>query len=152
MAKKKIESMMRDFIETIEKGDVEKTLTFLAEDADYVTPEGIFKGKEELKHYLHWSAQISPNPKIKDVGIGIMVKGNKAVYEHIVEVTYEGAKYEALTLCVYEFSDEKIQHLRTVVDRLSIIKQTVESASGVKAWIGRRVVNYIVKEAEKGLH
>jgi hypothetical protein len=46
---------------------------------------------------------------------------------------------------VYEFSDEKIQHLRTVVDRLSIAKQVA------KGWFAKRIMNSIIAHAEKGL-
>ena len=146
MSEKKIEGIMRDFVKAIEEQNVEKALSFLADDADYATPEGTFKGKEELRRYLTWGAQTTPNQKVRDTGIGITVKGNKAVFEHIVEGTYEGTKYEALTICIYEFSDEKIQHLRTVVDRLSIAKQAA------KGWFAKRIMNSIITRAEKGLH
>jgi len=145
MSERKIEGIMRDFVKAIEERNVEKALSFLTDDADYVTPEGTFKGKEELRRYLTWGTQTTPNQKVRDAGIGIMVKGNKAVFEHIVEGTYEGTKYEALTICVYEFSDEKIQHLRTVVDRLSIAKQVA------KGWFAKRIMNSIIARAEKGL-
>ena len=146
MSEKKIEGIMRDFVEAIEERNVERALSFLTDDADYVTPEGTFKGKEELRRYLNWGTQTTPNQKVRDTGIGIMVKGNKAVFEHIVEGTYEDTNYEALTICVYEFSDEKIQHLRTVVDRLSIAKQAA------KGWFAKRIMNSIITRAEKGLH
>jgi ketosteroid isomerase-like protein len=146
MSEKKIEGIMRDFVKAIEENNVEKVLSFLTDDADYVTPEGTFKGKEELRRYLTWGVQTTPNQKVRDSGIGIMVKGNKAVFEHIVEGTYEGARYEALTMCVYEFRDEKIQHLRTVVDRLSIAKQVA------RGWFAKRIMNSIIARAEKGLH
>jgi len=146
MSEKKIEGLMRDFVKAIEEKNVEKALSFLTDDADYVTPEGTFKGKEELRRYLTWGTKTTPNQKVRDSGIGIMVKGNKAVFEHIVEGTYKGTKYEALTICVYEFSDEKIQHLTTVVDRLSIAKQVA------KGWFAKRIMNSIIARAEKGLH
>ena len=146
MSEKKIEGIMRDFVKAIEEKNVEKALSFLTDDADYVTSEGTFKGKEELRRYLTWGTRTTPNQKVRDAGIGIMVKGNRAVFEHVVEGTYEGMRYEALTICVYEFSDEKIQHLRTVVDRLSIAKQVA------KGWFAKRIMNSIITRAEKGLH
>jgi hypothetical protein len=33
---------------------------------------------------------------------GIMVQGNKAVYEHVLEGPHEGMKWEVLATCVYE--------------------------------------------------
>jgi len=145
MSEKKIESLMRDYIEAVVKKDVEKALSLFAEDAVYVTPEGTFKGKKELKRYLTWSAQSVPDLTVRDAGIEIVVKGNKGVYEHVLEGTIEGMKYEALAICVYEFSDEKIQRLRSVYDRLSIGKQVA------KGWLAKRLVSSFVKRAEKGL-
>ncbi len=48
----KIEGIMRNFVKAIEENNVEKALSFLTDDADYVTPEGTFKGKEEFRRYL----------------------------------------------------------------------------------------------------
>jgi len=143
VSEEKIEGIMRDFVKAIEEKNVEKALSFLTDDADYVTSQGTFKGKEELRRYLTWG--LSTYVKITETGVGIMVKGNKAVFEHAVEGMYEGMKYEALTICVYEFSDEKIQHIRTVVDRLFIAKQVA------KGWFAKRIMNYIIARAEKGL-
>lgn len=142
----KIENIIRDYGEAIEKWDVEKALSFFAEDATLVTPEGTFKGKEELRRYLMWSAQSIPDLMVTDTGIGLMVKGNKAVYEHVYKGTIEGVKCEWLAICVYELSDEKIQHLRSVYDRLSTAKQAVR-----ERWLAKIVINYIVKRTEKGL-
>lgn len=146
MSKEKIESLIRDRAEAVVKKDVEKALSFFAEDATLVTPEGTFKGKEEIKRYYAWVFQSEPELTATDTGIGIMVQGNKAVHEHIYESTTEGMKWQTPGTCVYEFSDEKIQHLRVLYDRLSIAKQVA------RGWLAKRVVNSIVKRAEKGLH
>lgn len=145
MSEEKIESIMRDFVKAFTKRDVEKAVSFFTEDATWTTPEGTFKGKEELKRYLTWLAQSTPDLTVTDSGIGIMVQGNKGVYEHIFAGTREGVRGEMLVMCVYEFSDEKIQHARSVYDRLSLAKQVS------KGWLAKRVVNCVVKRAEKGL-
>lgn len=146
MSEEKIESVIRSFIEAFEKKDVEKALTFFTEEAVWLAPEGTFKGKEELKRYMTWMNQYAPDLKMRDTGIGIMVKGNKAVYEYIVESSVEGTKYETPGICVYEFSDEKIQYHRAVYDRLSIGRQAA------KGWLAKRMVRSFIERAEKGLH
>ncbi len=145
MAKEKMETIIRDFSEAFVKGDIEKALSFFAEDATYVTPWGTFKGKDEIRRFLTWNAQTVTDFTVTDSGIGIMVQENKAVYEHILGATMEGVRGEVLGMCAYEFSDEKIQHLRTVLDRLSLAKQVA------KGWLAKRIVSSIVKRAEKGL-
>ena len=63
-----------------------------------------------------------------------MEKGNKAVAEGVSEDKYEGKKYEAPSITVFEFSDDKIQHIRFFTTNcLSLNKwrcNTQESQSG----------------------
>jgi len=61
MSEKEIESIVRDFREAFVKKDVEKTLSFFAEDAVLVTPAGTFKGKQEVKHFWTWETRVSPS-------------------------------------------------------------------------------------------
>lgn len=152
MSEKKNESIVRAFWDAFDARDVEKMLTFFAEDAVWVSPVGIFKGKEELRHVLTWDTQIMPTAKSKYAGIGIMVKGNKAVSEGISEGDYEGKKFEVPGITVFEFSDGKIQHIRLFYDKLSMVKQVTMQYTGIVGWFAKRIVNYIVKSGEKGLH
>ena len=145
MAEEKIASIMRDFVGAMAKGDVEKMLSFLTEDAAWVNPNGTFKGKEELRRYLTWMAQTMQDAMITETGNGIIVQGNKAFFEHVIAGTMNGMKYEGLAMCAYEFKGEKIKELRTAWDRLSMAKQVA------KGWLAKWGVNSIVKQAEKGL-
>jgi ketosteroid isomerase-like protein len=139
------------FGEAFVKRDVEKMLSFFAEDAVWVSPAGTFKGKEEIKRILTWDTQTMPTVKAKRSGIELMVKENKAVAEDIDEGWTEGKKFEMLAITVFEFSDEKIQHIRLFYDRLSIIKQVAMQYKGITGWFAKRLINYIVGCAEKGL-
>ena len=146
MAEEKIPGIMRDFVGAMAKGDVEKVLSFLTEDAVWVNPNGTFKGKEELKRHLTWMAQGMQDSTITETGNGIIVQGNKAFFEHVVAGTIEGMRGEVLAICAYEFKDGKIQEVRTAWDRLSMGKQVA------KGWLAKWIVNLVVKQAEKGLH
>jgi ketosteroid isomerase-like protein len=151
VSEEKIVSIVRDFGEAFVKRDVEKMLSFFAEDAVWVSPVGTFKGKEGLRRVLTWDTQVSPTVKSKRAGIGIMVKENKAVTEDISEGWVEGKKYETLAITVFEFSGDKIQHIRFFYDKLSIIKQVTMQYKGVTGWFAKRLINYIVGRGEKGL-
>ena len=147
MSEERLESVIRGFAEAFTQGDIQKTLSFLAEDAVWVTPEGTFKGKEEIRRFITWAAQTSPQKKFRDAGIEITVSGNRAVHEHILEaVTSQGMRFETPAICVYEFIDEKIQKHRALYDRLSVGEQV---ASG---WIEKQVFRSILNSWEKGLH
>jgi len=151
MSEEKIESIVRDFGEAFVKRDVEKMLSFFSEDAVWVSPVGTFKGKKGLRQVLTWDTQISPIVKSKPSGIGIIVKDNKAVTEDFSEGFYEGKKHETLAITEFEFSDDKIQHIRLFYDKPSIIKQVTMQYKGVTGWFAKRLINYIVGRGEEGL-
>jgi ketosteroid isomerase-like protein len=150
----KIESIIRDFVETIMKRDVEKTLSFLTEDVVWVQPEGTFKGKDEVKRLLTWLPRSFwySQLKVRDAGVGILVKGNKAVYEQIIEgVSAHDRTYEAPVISIFEFSGEKIQQYRTLCDRMMLGKQGC-GKQGRGGWLDRRILGGILNTWEGGLH
>jgi len=146
MAKEEIISIMRNFKEAYNKKDLEESLSFFTEDADWVNPDGVFKGKEEIKNYFKWVFETVPDQKVIESGVKIIAEEDRAVYEHILEGSYEGMKYQILALCIYEFKGDKIQHVRSAYDRLSLAKQAT------KGKIAKTAVNSIINRMEKGLH
>ena len=146
MAEKEIESIIRDFVDALEKKDIDRALSFFTDDATWFTTQGIFKGKEEIKRYVSWMSKSLMGVKFTDDGVGIIIQGNKAVYQTIFELTYEGIKIKVNNVCTYEFSGEKIKNHWIITDRLSMAKQ---AATGP---IARKAVNTIVARMEKGLH
>jgi len=146
MSEEKIESVIRGWRAALEKADVEKALSFVAEDAVWINNEGTFKGKEEWKRYLTWMAKVNTDIKFTDAGIGIMTKGNKAASQFTIEAkTQDDMKYEVPAVCLYEFKNEKIQRHWSISDRLSAAKQAA------KGTVAKRVVSAVVNSAEKGL-
>ena len=101
MNEKETSRVIHDFLEAYLKQDVDKTLSFLTEDVVWIQPEGTFKGKNEVKHLLSWLPQSFwwGRMKFRDTGVGILVNGDKAVHEYMIEgVSSEGAGYEARAL------------------------------------------------------
>jgi len=143
MSNEEIANIMRDFAQTMAKGDVEKTLSFFTEDAVWVCPNGTFKGKDELRRYFSAGAESMQDMTVAETGNGIIVEGNKAFFEHVIAATVQGRRAEVLAMCAYEFSDGKIKEVRSAFDRLSLAQQTV------KGWLPKMLVNFIVKQAEK---
>ena len=92
MNDEKIAGIMRDLIKSLETGDVEKTLSFFAEDGVWVNPNGTFKGKAELRRYMTSSAQSMQDVKLTETGNKIIVQGNKAFYEHVIAATIKGKR------------------------------------------------------------
>ena len=147
MSEERIENVIRGWRAALEKKDVEKALSLVAEDAVWFTNEGTFKGKEEWRRYLTWMAPGATDVKFKDAGIGVMVKGNKAVSQYTLEgKTSDGMKFEVPGVCTYELKNEKIQQHTTIGDRLLLAKQAA------KGTVARRLVGSMANRLEKGLH
>ena len=148
VSEEKIGSVIRE--REIARGnrDVEKMLSFLAEDVVWTNNEGIFKGKEEVKRYFAWEAQRMGNAKTVDAGVGTIVKGNIAVRELVFEgSTSDGRRFGGIpVIIVEEFSGEKIQRHSEYFDRLSLAKQVA------KGRLERMIVGSLVNRFEKGLH
>ncbi|MCJ7633991.1 nuclear transport factor 2 family protein [Candidatus Bathyarchaeota archaeon] len=143
MADNKIASIMREFVKTPVPREIEKKLSFFTEDAVLVTPDGTFRGKEGLRRSL--LSESMRDATVTETGNGIIVEGNNAFFEHVISGMYRGKRFEFLAICAYEFSGEKIKHVRTVYDRLLVAKQVAPG------WLARSIVNSIVNRFEKGL-
>jgi len=141
----KIESKVRDYINAFNKKDTEKVLSFFTDDATWIVREGTFKGKKEIKRYITWMLESLPDITLADDGIGIIVQGKIAVYQHTYEATVEGIKIKVSSICVYEFSGGECKNHWSYNDRLSLAKQAVTGP------IARKAVNTLINRLEKGL-
>ena len=145
MAENKKEKAIRDYVDALEKKDVDRALTFFTNDATWTNSEGTFNGTEEIRNYTLWMMKALTDLTFTDDGVGIIVEGNKAVYQHIFEGTNNGAKIKASSICTYQFDGDKCSKHFTTTDRLTMAQQ---AATGPIAGIA---VNAIVKRIEKGL-
>ena len=83
--------------------------------------------------------------RISEEGIGIIVEGDKAFYDHKVYCQVDDTPVEFFVMSSYEFSNGKFKLWRQVFDRLAIAEQT---ASG---FLPQKAVGAIVREARKVL-
>ena len=114
MTEKKFESMIREYVDALEKNDIDRALSFFTDDAVWYNPKGIYNGKKELTEYLTWLFKTVSDMKFVDDGVGIIVQKNKGVYQHILECTFRGSKIKVPTFCTYLFSDQKCEIHRTI--------------------------------------
>jgi ketosteroid isomerase-like protein len=110
--------IVRDFIDALHQKDLDKALALYEDDADMVTPEGAYHGRPEIQRY--WTRVFATDSGLNftDAGIGIMVQGNKAVYEYLVSGAVKGKGWQRPALDVYEFNNGKVRRHRIVYGRL----------------------------------
>ena len=126
-------------------GDIQQALSFFADDAVWIAPNGVFKGRTQIEKYLTWVNAIVTNYNIAETGIGIVVQGDIVIAEHVLSGTIDGMEFESPALCIDEFRTGKIVKSRTYFDRLA---QSQQVARGVFAKWG---VNAVVNGVQKGL-
>ena len=140
------ESIIRDFVYALERKDIDRALGFFTNDATWITASGTFKGTKEIKNYIVWLVESLSDITFTDDGVGLIVQGTNAVYQHIFRSTFEGKKLNAPSVCTYQFSGNKCKNHWSISDRLLMAKQ---AAAGP---IAKKAVNAIVNRMEKGLH
>jgi ketosteroid isomerase-like protein len=146
MSDEEIRSTLRAFLTALTEGDAEKALSYCTDDVVWEAPEGTFEGRDEVKRYAAWTSTAVQDFSYTESGVGILVQGNQAAFEHRFSGTYEGQPVKWLGLCIYELADGKIHRMRTAQDRLAILEQAA------KGWLEEAMINTMVKRAEKGLH
>ena len=114
ITEKDFETIIRDYADALEKNDTNRALSFFTDDAVWSNPKGIFKGKKELKEYMAWLFKTVSNIKFVDDGVGIIVQGNKGIFQHIFECTIRGSKIKIPTFCTYLFEGQKCKIHRTI--------------------------------------
>ena len=93
---------------------MDKALSFFTDDAIWYNPKGIFKGKKEIKDYIAWLFETASGIKFIDDGVGIIVQGNKGIFQHILECTIRGSKIKVPTFCTYLFNGKRCKIHRTI--------------------------------------
>jgi uncharacterized protein (TIGR02246 family) len=146
MPSEEIANVVRKLNEALSKGDIETLMSFYAEDATLLSPNGKFQGKDAIRHNWTWSLETWRNLTTTETEFGVMAMGSKVAAEHTVEGTVGGMKVSIPIPCLYEFSGDKIQLHKMTYDRLSLAKQAA------KGWLSKRLVGSIEAQMEKGLH
>jgi ketosteroid isomerase-like protein len=139
-----IKGAVREFLTAFSARDAEKALAFLTDDATWVTPAAKYQGKQAIGRYLDWEFDVVPTLTITETGAGLMVQGNQALIEHTLAGTVRGEPCQWLGMCAYEFRDGKIQEMRTVFDRMTLVQQ---SATG---WLESKIVDAVASQTESG--
>jgi ketosteroid isomerase-like protein len=146
MTEEKLKNTVREFLAAYAKRDLEKALSFMTEDAVWKTPANTYRGKDAVRRYLTWEFETVTSLTVTETGAGLMVQGNQALIEHTLAGTIRGESCEWLAMCAYELRDAKIQALRTVYDRLTLVQQ---SSTG---WLESKIVDLVARQTESGMN
>ncbi len=111
---KDLEIAVRDYVDALEKNDMERALSFFTEDAIWYNPKGIYNGKKEIKEYLTWLFKVVLEMQFIHDGVGIIVQKDKGVFQHILSCTVKGSKMKVPTFCTYLFDGKQCRVHKTI--------------------------------------
>ena len=133
--------------------DVDAMVALFAEDAELAAAPGDFVGREEIRRFLAWDAELSPEASVEDVGIGVRPAGADAVvWERIIDLAYEGAPYREEVVTIVEFDQSGLIHrYRSYYDKLAVVQQVAAGLPGAGGFVTRGVVDVLVAAANMGV-
>jgi hypothetical protein len=132
--------------------DVDTIVDLFAENGDVRMAPGTFTGKAAIRRVFEWDVRVSPRTSSRKSGVGMIVHGNVAVSECVLEQAYEGIPCTFPAVTVFELNEAgKIEHVRAYYEKLSIIQQVASRYPGLKGWFFRRIVSLVAGQVDKGL-
>ena len=144
MTEQEIKDAAHSFLKAWTTGDTKQALSFFADDAVWITPNGTFKDKENIERYLTWVNSTTEDYQITETGVGMIVQGDTLIVEHDLSGTTNGMKWVLPAVCIDEFKNGKVVKSRSYFDVLS---QAQQVTNGIPKWM----VNMVVNASRKGL-
>tara|TARA_B100001971_G_C17841101_1_gene358650 strand:+ start:117 stop:560 length:444 start_codon:yes stop_codon:yes gene_type:complete len=132
VSSKKINYLIRNCIVSLEQRNIKKVLSFLTEDVVWITPRYSYKGIREIKKYLTWLFKNLQDLVFIDEGIGVLVQGEKAVYQHILKAAIDGSQIQIPSIFIFRCKNNKCSHLWIMNDWLeSMYRANIEESEDV---------------------
>jgi uncharacterized protein (TIGR02246 family) len=143
----KLELLVRGVVDAFNRKDLEGLLFLFADDAVMIRPEGIFRGKDEIKRFYAWNfASYLQNTLVEK---NFVIEGDQVVLEFVSEATVvrsdKELKQHLPGMVLFEFKNGKVQQVHDYYNKLLSAQQL---ANG---WFEKTIVNGVVKRMEKGL-
>ena len=128
----------------IESKNMEKILTYFADDCEIELLRQQLFGKEGVKKWLDWLYKNFR--QIKFQPIVIIVKGNTLFEEFIVRARlHSGVEVKSKQAEVVVYENDKIKSLRLYFDRLDFAESVIKDP------ISKATINRIIKKSLAGL-
>jgi len=120
---KKIKNIIRNYIKSFEEKNEKKVLSYFNDDAIWIAPQYKFMGKKEIRGYVLWLFENIKDLTFIDDGIGIMVNGNEAVYQHIFKATIKDVKIKIPSMFIFKFTGNKFCNQRIMSNWFELTKE-----------------------------
>lgn len=133
--------------------DVDRMVDHFSQDAELTAAPGVFRGKDAIRRFLAWDADLSPTVVVEDVGLGMVAVGDSAVlWERVIHLSYEDVPYHEDAATLLELDDQGlIRRYRSYYDKLAVVSQVAAGLPGVGGWFTHEIVKVVVAAGGRGL-
>ena len=141
----KIRKLAKALDDTIENRDIDKLVSFFAENCEIQLPGITLNGYEGLRKAIRWMYNYFG--EITFIPVTIMIQSNVFFEEFIMRVKIKGKQemqVKQTEVLIYN-SDYKVKSLRLYFDRLELSRAFSSNA------VDRLIINKLTKESLKGL-
>ena len=125
-----IVDIMKAFTQALVDKDTDKAISFLTEDAVWISPNGKFSNIAEIRKYIEWMNNNIADQYITGIGLDVLVKANVGIYEQRIGGISRGRKWNASALCIYEFRDKIADNAEK--PRVAALRALVASPSSLQ--------------------
>ncbi len=94
LAEGRVRELVGQYHDTYERRDKRAVADLFAGDAVISLAPGTSRGREGIRRVIDWDWKATPTIRFRPMGIDILVSGNVAVCEVMVEASYAGVRYE----------------------------------------------------------
>jgi uncharacterized protein (TIGR02246 family) len=135
--------ILRDLHAAINKRDLDKAMSFFADDARYITmPSGTCNSKDEIRKYFEKLMKAYEKFNMRETRPPV-VSGDTATHEYMVDAKLKGGPEGSVSaVAIAEFRNGRITQLRNYVDKLEAAKQLA------KGTLAKRTVGAVAKRVE----
>ena len=89
LSEQTVKEIVSRFHNAYDARDIDTLVELFAENGDWQLGPGTFTGKAAIRRLLEWDARLSPSARCNESGVGVIVYGNVAVSERVIEETFE---------------------------------------------------------------
>lgn len=148
-----IEATINEYWAAFEALDADRATACFAEDAELLTPDGTYVGREAVRAWLHWAFSVVTEARMEECGLGSTVAGNRQFVEYReVAVTTDGLHYDMHSMVAAEFNASgEYQRVSWLPDQWQLIRQIDQQTRGLRRLLVHPVLEKIEAAMSEGM-
>ena len=148
-----IEATDKEYWAAFEALDSDRAAACFAEDAELITPDGTYVGREAVRAWLRWTFSMVTEARMEECGLGSTVAGNRQFREYReIAATIDGLPYDIRCMAVAEFNESgEYQRVSWLPDQWQLIRQIDQQSKGLRRLLVHPLLERIDAATSRGM-